>query len=49
MENSFVIGVDIGGTNTVYGFIDNHLSNIWLTKQVIYGFLLQIVCICKLY
>ena len=23
MENSFVIGVDIGGTNTVYGFIDN--------------------------
>ena len=23
MKNSLVIGVDIGGTNTVYGFIDN--------------------------
>jgi glucokinase len=33
MENSFVIGVDIGGTNTVYGFID-HLGKIIEYNQI---------------
>ena len=33
MKNSFVIGIDIGGTNTVYGFID-HLGEIIEYNQI---------------